>query len=54
MQRISRRSFLKTIGLGGLSLALWAPGLHAAAEPIRIGYQAPLSGAFAAFGKWHN
>lgn len=54
MQNISRRNFLKAVGLGGLSLALWAPGLHAAAEPIRIGYQAPLSGAFAAFGKWHN
>jgi branched-chain amino acid transport system substrate-binding protein len=60
MKNLSRRSFLKVAGLGIIGLSLVgatsrSPLLpHAQVTPIRIGHQAPLTGAFAAFGKWHN
>jgi branched-chain amino acid transport system substrate-binding protein len=54
MTQLSRRSFIKAIGLGTFGLSLWHSGLRASPAPIRIGLQAPLTGAFAAFGKWHN
>lgn len=54
MTDLTRRSFIKTIGSLALGLSLWRERLRAEATPIRIGHQAPLTGPFAGFGKWHN
>jgi len=51
MEKLTRRSFLKAVGAGVLALGLGAMGK---AEEIIIGHQAPLTGAAAQFGKWHN
>lgn len=54
---VTRRRVLQAMG-GGLATLALAPGVfpspRAQSETIRIGHQAPLTGAVAAFGKWHN
>ena len=51
----TRRSFLKLIGQGALALSLGTlTGRAAQTEEIVIGHQAPLTGAVAQFGQWHN
>ncbi|OGF53678.1 MAG: hypothetical protein A2Z21_01280 [Candidatus Fraserbacteria bacterium RBG_16_55_9] len=53
MLTCTRRDFFRTAGAGLLAFAL---GPRASAQPkeIVIGHQAPLTGAVAQFGPWHN
>ncbi len=52
---LTRRSLLRTAGVGLLTLAVGRPARsQSGSDPIRIGHQAPLSGSVAQFGRWHN
>jgi branched-chain amino acid transport system substrate-binding protein len=52
--KLTRRSFLKAAGGSVLAFGLGVTMGRAQAEEIIIGHQAPLTGAAAQFGKWHN
>jgi len=49
---LTRRHLLKLAGAAALSLGL--PRLGHGQDAVVIGHQAPLTGAFSAFGRWHN
>ncbi len=57
MSKCTRREFLRTTRQGLLVLALGSSVFtraNAQAKAIVIGHQAPLTGAVAQFGQWHN
>ena len=55
MFKFTRRAFLRTTGQGLLVLATrFGASASAQARQIVIGHQAPLTGAVAQFGPWHN
>jgi len=52
---LTRRSLLRTAGVGLLTLAVGRPAWsQSRSQPICIGHQAPLSGSVAPFGRWHR
>ena len=54
-QPLTRRALLRTFGVGTLALTFARPSWgQSASEPIVVGHQAPLTGAVAPFGRWHN